>query len=625
MNIIKAYYDHILDIFMEVYGKSIESAQPGNCMKVTSLSLDILRDLYTRLSLLNTETLFYILTEDPGMTGAEYITPTKLIELRNDLTKSILVLIPVNSSTSAEDSYGNATFRELSISDFDEILYKKLQTQLSGKQRANADEFLSAFDFDWMSMSPIEATQKLLDSSGYIQMWRESKDVDASDRLDNIRELITNVIAKYDTLPEFLEHAALMMTDDNDTDDTNPTSDFVSIMTIHAAKGLEFDTVFLPAWEEGIFPNDMAIQSGSLEEERRLAYVAITRARKRAIIINAMSRLVFGNKEYNSSSRFITEMDNKYLDFQGGAPRSYQYNYNMNRGMPTSYTSTPKPKRAPVQHTSAVGRLVEHQEMGRGVVIEENEAEMIQNIMEFSETEAQDIMTHRKNINALEENTTLEKALEFMVNNSNSRYPVYREDIDHIVGILHLKDAMRQIAVFDCKELPIRRIPNLIREASYIPETRNINELFKAMQAKKIHMTIVVDEYGQTSGLVTMEDILEEIVGNILDEYDEEEQFIHVQTDDSLIMEGFTPLEQVDEVLGSDFDESEEFDTLNGYLTSVLGHVPDMTEDKEIKAKGYLFTILAVENNTIQKVRVENLPEEEKGEETCQDIQNSQT
>lgn len=247
------------------------------------------------------------------------------------------------------------------------------KAQLSGKQRANADEFLSAFDFDWMSMSPIEATRKLLDSSGYVQMWRESKDVDASDRLDNIRELITNVIAKYDTLPEFLEHAALMMTDDNDTDDAKPVSDSVSIMTIHAAKGLEFNTVFLPAWEEGIFPNDMAVQSGSLEEERRLAYVAITRARKRAIIINAMSRLVFGNKEYNSPSRFITEMDNKYLDFQGGAPRAYQYNYNMNRGMPTSYTSTPKPKRAPLQHTSAVGRLVEHQEMGRGVVIEENE------------------------------------------------------------------------------------------------------------------------------------------------------------------------------------------------------------------------------------------------------------
>lgn len=129
---------------------------------------------------------------------------------------------------------------------------------------------------------------------------------------------------------------------------------------------------------------------------------------------------------------------------------------------------------------------------------------------------------------------------------------------------------------------------------------------------KKIHLVVVVDEYGQTSGIVTMEDILEEIVGNILDEYDEDENFIQLQNDQSLVMNGLTPLEQVDDVLNSDFDE-EEFDTLNGYLTSLLGHVPNMAEDKEIKAKGYLFTILAVENNTIQKVRVEKLPDEEKG------------
>ena len=115
MNIIKAYYDHILDIFMEVYGESIKSAQPGNCMKVTGFSIEVLRDLYGRLSLLDTSTQVYILTEDEDLTGHEYITPTKLIELRNDLTISILVLIPVNSFTSAEDSYGNATFRELSI------------------------------------------------------------------------------------------------------------------------------------------------------------------------------------------------------------------------------------------------------------------------------------------------------------------------------------------------------------------------------------------------------------------------------------------------------------------------------------------------------------------------------
>lgn len=257
-------------------------------------------------------------------------------------------------------------------------------------------------------------------------------------------------------------------------------------------------------------------------------------------------------------------------------------------------------------------------------VIEENEAEMIQNIMEFSETEAQDIMTHRKNLHAIEENTLLKDALSYMLDNSNSRYPVYREDIDNIIGILHLKDVMRQITLPECENLPIGSIPNLVREAVYVPETRSVNDLFKRMQAKKIHLVVVVDEYGQTSGIVTMEDILEEIVGNILDEYDEDENFIQLQNDQSLVMNGLTPLEQVDDVLNSDFDE-EEFDTLNGYLTSLLGHVPNMAEDKEIKAKGYLFTILAVENNTIQKVRVEKLPDEEKGEEKCQDIQNSQT
>ena len=235
---------------------------------------------------------------------------------------------------------------------------------LSGKQRTAADAFLSAFDFDWMSVPPMDAAQKLLDNVGYIQMWRESRDVDASDRLDNIRELVTNVIGKYDTLPEFLEHAALMMTDDNDSDDAAPASDAVSIMTIHAAKGLEFDTVFLPAWEEGIFPNDMAVQSGGLEEERRLAYVAITRARRRAIIINAMSRMVFGNRQYNSPSRFITEMDNKFLEFQGGTPHG-TYNYRA----PAHPTPKPRPAK---QQKNIVGQLVEHAEMGRGVVIEEN-------------------------------------------------------------------------------------------------------------------------------------------------------------------------------------------------------------------------------------------------------------
>lgn len=131
MDIINAYYNHILDIFLEVYGDTIKYASQGHCMKVTGLSMDVLRSLYKRLSDLETDTQMYILTEDEELEGPEYISPSKLIELRNDLTISVLVLIPVNSFTSAEDSYGNATFRDLSINDFDLRLYYKLESQLS--------------------------------------------------------------------------------------------------------------------------------------------------------------------------------------------------------------------------------------------------------------------------------------------------------------------------------------------------------------------------------------------------------------------------------------------------------------------------------------------------------------
>ena len=235
--------------------------------------------------------------------------------------------------------------------------------KLTPKLRAAADEFLSAFDFEWASMPPRDAARQLLERTGYMKMWSESRDADAPDRISNIRELLTSVISKYDSLPEFLEQAALMMTDDNDTADTPQNTNTVSIMTIHAAKGLEFDTVFLPAWEEGIFPNDRAINEGAVEEERRLAYVAITRARRRCVISNSMMRFVFGSRQYNSPSRFITEMDNRYLDFQGSAPRTYAPTY--------TYNPTPAIKPKISRPASLVGKLVSHDELGAGVVIED--------------------------------------------------------------------------------------------------------------------------------------------------------------------------------------------------------------------------------------------------------------
>ena len=233
--------------------------------------------------------------------------------------------------------------------------------KLSAKQRDCADTFLDAFNFNWMDMSPTDAAQMLLERSGYLQMWRDSKDVDAPDRLENIRELITAVISKYDTMPEFLEQAALMTTDDDEDDKIGANKNAVSIMTIHAAKGLEFDTVFLPAWEEGIFPNEKSIEEGTLEEERRLAYVAITRAKKRCVISNCMSRWVYKEAKHNSPSRFITEMDNRYLDFQGGArPQRTYYAQTTHRVAPRN---TP---------TTMVGKLVSHVELGHGTVIAEN-------------------------------------------------------------------------------------------------------------------------------------------------------------------------------------------------------------------------------------------------------------
>lgn len=259
-------------------------------------------------------------------------------------------------------------------------------------------------------------------------------------------------------------------------------------------------------------------------------------------------------------------------------------------------------------------------------VIEESEAEMIQNIMEFSDKDAKDIMTHRKNIIALDADMALEEAVRVMLEENNSRYPVYAEDLDNILGIIHLRDVMKIITKSERPlNKPLKEIPGLIRHVGFIPETRNINDIFHYMQAMKTHMVMVVDEYGQTSGLVAMEDILEEIVGNILDEYDEDEVGIQTLYDGSVLIDGLTHLEDVEEELGTEFQE-EDFETLNGYLTSILGHIPT-EEDTLVTAKGWKFHILTVENNTIQRVRAEQLSKEEnKGEkETCQDIQNSPT
>lgn len=240
-------------------------------------------------------------------------------------------------------------------------------------------------------------------------------------------------------------------------------------------------------------------------------------------------------------------------------------------------------------------------------VLEASETEMITNIFEFDDKEARDIMTHRKNIVAIDAETPLQEAISFILKEGkNSRYPVYQKDVDDIIGLLHMKDALICIENQENGELPINQVDGLLREAHFIPETRNINSLFKEMQSQKIHMEIVVDEYGQTAGIVTMEDILEEIVGNILDEYDVDEEFVVQSGEDGYIMDGMTPLDDVAETLQIEFEDEDydTYDTINGFLISKLDRIPQEDEDSEVEYGGFTFKIISVENKMIRSVRV---------------------
>ena len=243
--------------------------------------------------------------------------------------------------------------------------------------------------------------------------------------------------------------------------------------------------------------------------------------------------------------------------------------------------------------------------------IDEDEAEMISNIFELDDKQAHDIMTHRGNINSLEASMSLNDAIRYMVSAPNSRFPVYEGNIDNITGALYLKDAMLFHLKGQYNELSISQIPHLLREVKFIPETVDVDELFRQMRDSRKQMVIVVNEYGETSGLVTMEDILEEIVGNILDEYDQEEKLIAKTRDGHLRMNGKALLEDVWRTLGTTVDQ-DDYDTLSGYLTQKLGHIPTQDDrgfvitDREL---GYQFRILSVNGTMIGWLDVSKMNE----------------
>jgi len=269
-----------------------------------------------------------------------------------------------------------------------------------------------------------------------------------------------------------------------------------------------------------------------------------------------------------------------------------------------------KSRRGAQVEDEIVSMLEESQDQG---LIKESEAEMISNIFDLDETSASEIMTHRKNISAVDSEWTLQETMIFITKEQYSRFPVFRENIDNIIGVLHIRDAITFYMDPANRERKIGEISGIMQKAYFIPETSKIDSVFKNMQSGKIHLEIVVDEYGQTSGLIAMEDILEEIVGNIFDEHDEVEYNILKLSDHVYQIRGLTPLSEIEEELGITYDD-EENDTLNGFLVSKLDRIPENDEGTLVTDGNIVYKILSVKDKTIDQVRVEILTPEE-GEE----------
>ena len=235
-----------------------------------------------------------------------------------------------------------------------------------------------------------------------------------------------------------------------------------------------------------------------------------------------------------------------------------------------------------------------------------SEAAMVENIFKLDDKCVKDIMVHRSDITAMDGNTSLKDAIHFFQDVHFSRIPVYLESLDNIIGIIHIKDILEYTLQQDRFSEKIRDMDELLRPAETVPETHGIYTLFATMQLEKTHMAIVVDEYGQTSGLVSMEDILEEIVGNIQDEHDEEPNKVQVVNAKEYKMDGMTPIEEVSETLGTDLtDPDSEIDTLNGFLVNEIRHVPKDHEPFTVSACGFDFHVQDVENHVIKDVIVE--------------------
>ena len=232
--------------------------------------------------------------------------------------------------------------------------------------------------------------------------------------------------------------------------------------------------------------------------------------------------------------------------------------------------------------------------------IRETEKEMINNIFEFDNKIVSDIMTHRTEIAGVSLDAKLADVLKVVAAEQYTRFPVYRESIDDIIGVLHVKDLIQYVEFSEQDSFDLRTI---IRSPYYVPESKRIDELFRELQLTKTHMAVVIDEYGGTGGIITIEDLIEEIVGNIFDEYDEDEIEIKQINESTFDVEGSTTLDELEEDLDIKLP-IEEYDTISGFIIGQLGRIPGDGEQPEVTVDGVLYRVLKVDEKRITKVQI---------------------
>ncbi len=228
-------------------------------------------------------------------------------------------------------------------------------------------------------------------------------------------------------------------------------------------------------------------------------------------------------------------------------------------------------------------------------ILKSEEKDMIHNVFQFGDLYAKDVMVQRVDMIALDIEESLDNIILLIKEEGYSRIPIYLDNIDNVVGILNVKDI---IFMEDTKDFNLK---NYMREITYTYEFRKATELFKDMNKNRQHMVVVLDEYGGTVGIVTIEDLIEEIVGEISDEYDDEEPEIYVVKEDEYIVDGSVRIEDINELIGTKI-ESEDFDSIGGFIIGILDRFPNINE--EINFNNYRFIIEDIDRNRIKKIRI---------------------